>query len=866
MKIPVLCLGLLLGLLWNVGGDLAAQNRYHDVWYFGEGLGIDFRSGTATPINGPLNTFEGSAAISDPQTGNLLFFTDGMTVWDSSLQTMPNGSGLEGNSTSSQSALIIPFPGDPNLFYIFTAGAYSGNLQDNSNPGIRYSIVDIRLNGGKGGVTRKNVMLLDSATEMLTAIRSCASDDCLCPAEGYWLVGQKPGSDIFYVVQITSEGISDTVVYNIGPMPNNVREDGRVARFSHDGSMLAVSRPNLQRLELLDFDPVTGKLSNYRMIKSGQDFYGIEFSPDNTKLYVSKSASSTGPCLLLQYDLSDRDITAIRNSETIIHDASTTQYSFGGQLQLGPDDKIYYSSDFGKPFVGVINSPNVGGAGCNYVHNGLQFPSGTASLGLPNCATLELQLPPLDSLRILNGNRIQICNGDSVRLTVAGAADPQWSPAKGLSCTECPNPIARPTSTTTYRVTNLTPGGCDVREDSIVVVVTNGPTLGTQREFEICNGQSVELAVNGGIEFEWTPSDGLDCVDCRTPVASPSETVTYHVSATDENGCTLYDSVTVTVRGSIKRLEQVDTTICAGDSVLLSAPGGVEYTWTPKEGLSCTDCADPVARPTTTTTYYLNLVDTAGCISIDSVTLKVVDEPEVVKLRIGRNYRAQSNVPIVVAVEVVNGPIETNVVEFEFDLTYDPKILTIDPSSIRRLMAGTLTEDWDVDVRLTERGRLRVRLYAPPGTTLSGEEINLLKFEARLFLSNVRSSELPFTVSSTSRCFVFETEPGYARLDSICGLDLRWIETTSAKYVPPTAFPNPARDQVTFTFGLGLDGPTRMEVFDVRGNSKGLIVNGVLDPGTYTVDWNLSDIPAGTYWVRLSSGDWSETGRLLIER
>jgi hypothetical protein len=117
-------------------------------WYFGGNAGIKFHpDGSVTPlIDGKLNTQEGCASISD-NSGNLLFYTDGMKIWNKNHQLMLNGTGLLGHWSSTQSATIVPKPGSTNLFYIFTLDY---EIRPN---GFRYSIVDINLDGGLGGVT-----------------------------------------------------------------------------------------------------------------------------------------------------------------------------------------------------------------------------------------------------------------------------------------------------------------------------------------------------------------------------------------------------------------------------------------------------------------------------------------------------------------------------------------------------------------------------------------------------------------------------------------------------------------------------------------------------------------------------------------
>lgn len=237
--------------------------------------------------------------------------------------------------------------------------------------------------------------------------------------------------------------------------------------------------------------------------------------------------------------------------------------------------------------------------------------------------------------------------------------------------------------------------------------------------------------------------------------------------------------------------------------------------------------------------------------------------PEAIRLRIGRNYRAATGVPIVIPVELP-GPVATSgLSEIEFTLEYDSRVLTVESGSIEHLLDGTAVEGWNLSILSSDPGKLAVRLTAPSGNSLAGSGM-LLRFACRLYLSNVHATELAFSVNTPNPCYLFTTETGHAEVD-ICGLNFRLIELTSAKYAAPVAFPNPVRDRVTFQFGLGLDGPTRLEVFDALGKSVGLIVNGDLGSGRYAVEWDVGEIPSGTYWYRLTSGDWSGGGQVRVE-
>src|SRR5215203_5287753 len=128
-----------------------AQGEYNQ-WCFGNLSGLDFNSGSPVAVSSQVNTTEGSSSIADA-AGSLLFYSDGISVWNKNHVLMSNGSGLNGGVSSTQSALIVAQPQSPSLYYIFTTAESQGGA------GFCYSIVDMTLQAGLGAVTTKNVLL-----------------------------------------------------------------------------------------------------------------------------------------------------------------------------------------------------------------------------------------------------------------------------------------------------------------------------------------------------------------------------------------------------------------------------------------------------------------------------------------------------------------------------------------------------------------------------------------------------------------------------------------------------------------------------------------------------------------------------------
>lgn len=359
-----------------------------NIWYFGNHAGLDFNSGSAIPLTDgqtypyDATPIEGTAVISD-SSGALLFYTNGMKIWNKNHQVMPNGNGILSSFSSTQSALIVPQPGSSRYFYVFTTDDfYLHELEY----GFRYSIVDICLDSGLGDVmvNQKNILLLDTVAEKLTAIRHANGLD-------YWIIVHKFFSDAFYSYHLSTSGIINTVISHVGsfhPLQTALQDNWASIGYlkaSPDGSKIAIVNANTGPhaiAEYFDFDKNTGIVSNWINLQTQSNFqnnyqyYGISFSPDNSKLYITHCLNQNG---IYQFDLNAGN----GNRDSVI--ASKTRITgqeWSWSLQLATDGKIYSTSQ--GQYLSVINNPNNAGIACNFIDSAIYLNTGITSIGLPN--------------------------------------------------------------------------------------------------------------------------------------------------------------------------------------------------------------------------------------------------------------------------------------------------------------------------------------------------------------------------------------------------------------------------------------------------------------------------------------------------
>lgn len=361
-------------LIFHVFGNSQSPNikrAYH--WYFGENAGIDFSSGTAVADTiGILNTLEGCATISDT-IGNLLFYTDGIKVWDSTHNQMPNGFGLHGDWSSLNSTVIVPKPNNNNIYYIFTTPAYAGHWTGNT--ALEYSVVDMNLNGGLGDVTAKNVALFSTAIEQLGAIQHKNKQD-------YWVVAHEAFSNNFMAYLVTSSGISTTPIIssvgfsNGGYTPVCWGCAVSSLKFSPSGCKIACTYPNNDTLEIFDFDNNSGTVLNPVTINITFPWSAC-FSPDNNLLYLGCYDSVDK---IYQFNLSSNTASGILSSKVTLSSNVT-----GGTatMQIAPDEKIYCTKYLDN-YLAVINNPNNIGVSCGFVSNGFYLGGKLSLSGIPN--------------------------------------------------------------------------------------------------------------------------------------------------------------------------------------------------------------------------------------------------------------------------------------------------------------------------------------------------------------------------------------------------------------------------------------------------------------------------------------------------
>lgn len=341
-------------------------------WAFGLNAGLNFNTASPTLFSTAIDAREGPSSVSDPITGNLLFYTNGQACFNAAGTIMPNGDSLLGNSkysssnvnatgrSTAQGTCIVPVIGQPNKYYVFSMNGMT-NAQPNYTLGsLFYSIVDMNLDSGNGDIVigTKNTVLYNSVlSEGMVAV---PGDNC-----DIWLIVHAFEMPEFLAFHITANGIDTVpVVSNTGGGPVSFSYAYGFIAVASARDKIAIMGSAAQPL-VAQFNPSTGQVSNPVAISMNGNSRPLCFSPDDSKLYIVNANTS-----IAQFDLTTFNSTAINSSRVDIPLSGTYML-----LRLY-NDTIYCGKSNATDFIGRINQPNLSGLACDFQPNAIALPAG----------------------------------------------------------------------------------------------------------------------------------------------------------------------------------------------------------------------------------------------------------------------------------------------------------------------------------------------------------------------------------------------------------------------------------------------------------------------------------------------------------
>jgi len=350
-----------------------------NIWYFGQNAGINFNTNPPTALtDGKVDAIEGCASICDT-SGNLLFYTDGRTVWDRNHNVIEIG--LKGHPSSTQVTTILNHPENDSIYYIFTTPfEYS--------EGIYFNILNINLNNGLGRIIEKNILLNATSTEKLTAINHQNGKDI-------WIVGHTFINNTFFAYLLTGKGIikcpnlsnSGSVLDNLGAFKGNM--EGYI-RISHNSKIIANCIPFNNKIELFNFYNINGNIEFYKTINLPFYPYGIDLSSDDKNLFITGFKNDTN--FICVYNVLNNNFRIIKKFE--LGQIQSIQLARNNLLYLATNDSLKLKAidsinDYSLAFFNPSKDID------------LQAPK-KSSYGLPNFNQSYFYIPSIDFSYQLN--------------------------------------------------------------------------------------------------------------------------------------------------------------------------------------------------------------------------------------------------------------------------------------------------------------------------------------------------------------------------------------------------------------------------------------------------------------------------------
>ncbi len=514
--------------------SLTAQEKEGSVWFFGPQLGVSFQTGQlATNNTNQYNNLNITAAMAD-SAGNLLFHTDGTTVFDRNNTIMPNGAGMSG----ARMVGVVPKPNTPHRFYIIGI----------SNSGrMWYSEIDMTLNNGLGDVAvgQKNqtIVATEVAPKLTMILHSNGTD--------IWLISHEIHTNRYITIPLTPGGFGAPLRIAFGRTYCDRRVDTcgslGIMKSAPNGQWIADPLPVFSEIQMLSFNNTTGAISDFYTLDTEFTLVGnkrsVGFSPNSRYLYEGSDR------IISQYDLNAGSEANIQASKLLLTNISADPAVSIIDFQLAIDGKLYFIQRGNPGRLGVIRCPNLRGAASNISTNAVTFGTTIGTIdGFAPQPNFFFQSTALQ----LNASATRICLGDTVQLDAWGGGIETftWSPSSSLQGSNTLQPIAIPTANTTYTLNASDAcGNTFTRAVDIQVIDLTGLTADSNSP--VTGDDTIELEANGIVNpaatYLWEGPNGFTSTLQNPSISNATFAMagTYRVAATLE-GCQS-DTATVEV-------------------------------------------------------------------------------------------------------------------------------------------------------------------------------------------------------------------------------------------------------------------------------------------------------------------------------
>lgn len=600
--------------LYEEGKQLA------NFWYFGEGAGIDFNgdAGPQAVTDGAILAEEGCATVSD-DNGDLLFYTNGETIWNSEHVEMLNGTDLGGSSDASQGVIAVAHGTDPSLYYLFLS-----EDQNSEDKAFKLALVDMKLNGGLGDVVLKNRKIYAKNLEKISAVGT----------ENTTVLTHELGTNNYRSFDVNDQGINSPDYVSQGATFLSNETMIGYLKYAAGGDKIAHAyNSGGAFVDFIRTDSLGGYEYAFIDVNFGGSIYGVEFSPSSNFLYVTLRNGGTSQLIQVPVN-DDYTITDIANPDSV----TVADLDFeAGAIQTGPDGRLYIAANNSSE-VYTIGSPDnrflpTEGANLAATVQSFNLAGRTSRLGLPNfvqnLATPE-QEPGI--------NVIAACSADQVILAGTGTTSFDifnWT----ITPTDSSTSVYTSNQQNDTLDIQLAPGTYEV-----VLRITNecGYDNLLVENIEIFESPDVSAVISPRTFCGDTLTLGTDIVDEpghsylwstgeTTQTIVVTEEGNYTVTITSVNGCTSQAQIFVGPPFDVDL--GGDQSVCQNDNLVLNAGANAStYNWYINDVQETSANGQSFTVPTTVAGVYNIRVEIPdpvepNCFAVDEVEIIVNETP-----------------------------------------------------------------------------------------------------------------------------------------------------------------------------------------------------------------------------------------------
>lgn len=605
----------------------AQSNKNNYTWRFAAAAEIKFNpTTTAVSVNNNSGNksgynSEGCAIANDPLTGQVLFATDGTTVYDKNNTQMVNGNAIGGNTNAStaQAAAIAVLPDCTNKkFFIFSNTATSTVFPSTAGT-LSFSIVDMSLNGGLGQVIIKNQVLRSDVDEAMIVVANTATNK-------FWLIAKLDKANKYAVIAIPTnpaDFAGNSKVYDVPPPAASgvpTLTNAVTLSYSPAAKKIALAMRNPAAcVATLDFNEATGALGNCQLIDNvainatnnagTSTISDCEWSADGTKLYAATSSAVN----VYQYDFSQNPV----KRTVVFNDANFLLSTTAGGFKLGPDEVIYYRYSTLAAAIHKIAQPNLAGALCQFQQNALNVSAAVGYTYFPETAVFD----GAKSIDISPLNPPLFCRGDSTILQANALSATAYAWSDGRTSSK----IAVKKAGDYFCTASFFGGDCQLESNHVQVTLFPDVQASAGADQQLACGKTADLkaSASGGsgsfYSYKWIPNGP------STAVWTAREAGVYQVEVKDGNQCRDTSTVTLSNVGPNFAITlRKDTVLCNRKTLLISptiipAVAGLQFQWSTGE-----TAARITVSPSNDITYQVMVKDpNSGCSDTRSINVKV---------------------------------------------------------------------------------------------------------------------------------------------------------------------------------------------------------------------------------------------------